>query len=663
MSRHVLKAGAVAAVVAAIVYGWMASAGAYATYGKWPTASATVYVNPANSDGLSDSAVVSALQAAMNDWNTQGASPFRFNYGGVVRDTSTQLDNRNLVLFRNESNGGTIAYTYSWWDSSNRLLDSDMIIYDQGYTFFAFDGTCNPNIGYGVYLHDLTTHEFGHMLGLSHSDVPTATMHAGYAGCSTDQRSLDADDIAGIQSLYGRSSSSPPSNSAPTVSISSPGNGASYAAGSTVGFSGSASDAQDGTLTGSLTWTSNIDGAIGSGGGFNRTLSAGTHVITASVRDSGGLTGSSQVTVAVAAAVALVASADGTMVPTTAPQIVDNSGAVWTIGSDSSIRRNGVQAGGGWGSRIYWKNSAIYVYGGDNNWWQWTGSTWSNVGPNTPGGGTAAGGSSGTSASPDGTMVPTTAPQIVDNSGAVWTIGSDSSIRRNGVQVGGGWGTRIYWKNSTIYVYGGDNNWWQWTGSTWTNVGANTPGGGTSASGGSSGTSASPDGTIVPTTAPQIVDNSGAVWTIGSDSSIRRNGVQVGGGSGSRIYWKNSTIYAYGTDGNWWQWTGSTWSNVGPNTPGGGTTASGGSSGTSASPDGTMVPATASQIVDNTGAVWTIGSNQSIRRNGVQFGSAAGSKIYWKNTTIFVYGIDFNWWRFVAPWTDSSWLNIGPNQP
>ena len=76
-----------------------------------------------------------------------------------------------------------------------------------------------------------------------------------------------------------------------------------------------------------------------------------------------------------------------------------------------------------------------------------------------------------------------------------------------------------------------------------------------------------------------------------------------------------------------------------------------------------MVPATASQIVDNTGAVWTIGSNQSIRRNGVQFGSAAGSKIYWKNTTIFVYGIDFNWWRFVAPWTDSSWLNIGPNQP
>jgi len=566
MRRHLRKAGAAAAVVFAIVYGWMASPGAYATYAKWANPSATVYVNPANGDGLSDSAVISALQAAMDDWNTQGASPFRFSYGGQVRDTTTQNDGRNVVLFRNESNGGTIAFTYSWWDSSNRLLDSDMIIYDPGYTFFAYDGTCNPNIGYGVYLHDITTHEFGHMLGLSHSNVPTATMYAGYAGCSTTQRSLDADDIAGIQSLYGRSSSSAPSNSAPSVSIASPGNGASYAAGAAVGFSGSASDAQDGTLTGSLTWTSNIDGAIGSGGSFSRTLSAGNHVITASARDSGGMTGSTQVTVAIAAA-PQTTSVDGAMVPTTASQIVDSSGGLWTIGGDSSIRRNGVQVGGAWGSRIYWKSSTIYAYGFDNNWWQWTGSSWTNVGPTTPGGTSSAAPSSG-STSADGTMVPTTAPQIVDNNGAVWTIGTDTSIRRNNTQVGGAWGSRIYWKNSTIYAYGFDNNWWQWTGSTWSNVGPNTPGSGSSAP--SSGSS-SASGTMVPTTASQIVDNNGAVWTIGSDKSVRRNGLQVGSVWGSKILWKNTTIYVFGLDGNSWQWvapwTGSSWTNIGPIQP------------------------------------------------------------------------------------------------
>src|SRR6185503_2938333 len=224
MRAQAFRTGLTAAVAAAFIAASTLLPHAYVSYASWSSATATVYVNPANADGLSASAVVSALQAAMNDWNTQGSSQFRFNYAGQVGDTSTQFDNRNVVLFRNESNGGTIAYTYSWWDASNHLLDSDMIIYDQGYTYFAFDGSCNSNNGYGVYLHDLTTHEFGHMLGLSHSTDPSATMNAGYPACATTQRSLESDDIAGIQSLYGRSSSAP-SNSAPSVSISSPGNG------------------------------------------------------------------------------------------------------------------------------------------------------------------------------------------------------------------------------------------------------------------------------------------------------------------------------------------------------------------------------------------------------------------------------------------------------
>jgi glutamine cyclotransferase len=324
------------------------------------------------------------------------------------------------------------------------------------------------------------------------------------------------------------------------------------------------------------------------------------------------------------------ASPDGTMVPT-ATQIVDNVGAVWTIGANSAILRNGVQAGGGWGSKILWKNATIYVFGSDGNWWQWTGSGWLNVGTTTPG----EGGTQPTS--PDGTMVPTAA-QIVDNVGAVWTIGASGAILRNGVQAGDGWGSKILWKSNTIYVLGGDTNWWQWTGSGWLNVGTTVPG----------GSSGSPDGTMVPT-ATQIVDNAGAVWTIGANSAILRNGVQAGGGWGSKILWKNATIYVFGTDSNWWQWTGSGWINVGTSTPGGTQPTS---------PDGTTVP-TATQIVDNAGAVWTIGANSAILRNGAQAAGGLGSKILWKSNAIYVLGVDSNWWK----WTGSGWINGGPITP
>ena len=112
---------------------------------------------------------------------------------------------------------------------------------------------------------------------------------------------MTPDDIAGIESLYPGGSGS--ANTAPSVSIGTPSNNATYAEGATISFSGSATDAQDGNLTGGLRWTSNLTGQIGTGGNHARTLSVGTHVITAAATDSGALTGSRQITVVVAPSV------------------------------------------------------------------------------------------------------------------------------------------------------------------------------------------------------------------------------------------------------------------------------------------------------------------------------------------------------------------------
>ena len=90
-------------------------------------------------------------------------------------------------------------------------------------------------------------------------------------------------------------------NTAPTATINSPADGSSYDAGDTISFAGTASDPEDGALTGSsLVWQSSLDGAMGSGGSLSyASLSAGLHQVTLTAVDSGGLSGSDTIEVTV----------------------------------------------------------------------------------------------------------------------------------------------------------------------------------------------------------------------------------------------------------------------------------------------------------------------------------------------------------------------------
>ena len=89
-------------------------------------------------------------------------------------------------------------------------------------------------------------------------------------------------------------------NLPPTAKIVSPADGTSITAGDSITFTGTGNDPEDGVLTSSLKWTSNLDGIIGSGGSFSvSSLSEGTHTITATATDSGALTGTDSITVTV----------------------------------------------------------------------------------------------------------------------------------------------------------------------------------------------------------------------------------------------------------------------------------------------------------------------------------------------------------------------------
>jgi myo-inositol-hexaphosphate 3-phosphohydrolase len=88
-------------------------------------------------------------------------------------------------------------------------------------------------------------------------------------------------------------------NGRPTVTITQPTEGASLLGGEPVRLLGRADDTEDGDLSPTLAWTSDRDGALGTGASLLAALTPGTHRITASARDAAGQQGSASVDVTV----------------------------------------------------------------------------------------------------------------------------------------------------------------------------------------------------------------------------------------------------------------------------------------------------------------------------------------------------------------------------
>jgi len=86
-------------------------------------------------------------------------------------------------------------------------------------------------------------------------------------------------------------------NTSPTVIIDMPADNISFAERASVMFQATANDNEDGDLSSSVSWTSSIDGSLGSGNVINVALTSGSHQITASVTDSFSSTAFTNITV------------------------------------------------------------------------------------------------------------------------------------------------------------------------------------------------------------------------------------------------------------------------------------------------------------------------------------------------------------------------------
>lgn len=171
--------------------GWESSA-------KWGGHVVGYKVNPSNQD-VSDAKALAAIRTSADGWTEQTKAAFRFRYDGVGTATTQSLNGTNLVLFRNaQGSSPTVRASTYTWKLLGAIIETDIVFWDKSMSFVTASMPCSNDI----VIENTAIHEFGHALGLDHTDVTTATMWGKSSVCSTSRLVLDPDDIAGIESLY-----------------------------------------------------------------------------------------------------------------------------------------------------------------------------------------------------------------------------------------------------------------------------------------------------------------------------------------------------------------------------------------------------------------------------------------------------------------------------
>ena len=121
---------------------------------------------------------VDALRCGANNWRGQSNADFRFNFLGRSTRRGFNLDdNVNNVSWIDEDGGAALAVTLIQGFGTT-ATDFDIVYFSS-----TNDDTNTWNVGEDpstgqVDILGIATHEFGHALGLAHSDVRQATMFA-----------------------------------------------------------------------------------------------------------------------------------------------------------------------------------------------------------------------------------------------------------------------------------------------------------------------------------------------------------------------------------------------------------------------------------------------------------------------------------------------------
>ncbi len=151
--------------------------------------------NP-NGSSILPNDFVPLKSGAKDTWNA-APCPFVFTFYGWTYAGVPVNDDINQTMYGDYPDPGVLAVTYLVTNGPYRECDE---LFDENYPWYMGTGSCPYN---NLDAWSTWAHELGHVLGLGHSTDPSATMYGIVNWGDISKRTLEADDIAGLQYLYG----------------------------------------------------------------------------------------------------------------------------------------------------------------------------------------------------------------------------------------------------------------------------------------------------------------------------------------------------------------------------------------------------------------------------------------------------------------------------
>ena len=173
-------------------YAWEAKKNTYGKTLHWNQSEIPFYYNYQGSN-LSSIEISQALQQSGQSWSFANIN--LYNAGETNITNISHEDDVFSIVFEDDWNEDPeiLALTYTWSNSEGEIVHFDIEVNTENFEWSTDENTEKHD------LQNTITHEFGHVIGLDHSQIEEATMAPSSSIGEVNKRELHHDDKEGHQ--------------------------------------------------------------------------------------------------------------------------------------------------------------------------------------------------------------------------------------------------------------------------------------------------------------------------------------------------------------------------------------------------------------------------------------------------------------------------------